>query len=209
MKKFIRTPLERKLLDMLKEINADITFVKTKNDAQSHRNKMILKSKAKIVQNELNKFRRTRKVKVAADASYPLTTVNMKYFRKIQSLIQNFSLDDEVYYFIKMSKKDIKKGRLTVKNLKKVLTYLGDNTWFNEDFPDTINKIRNQESCGIDFTTYKSLNKKTLPDNYISISNIIHTSKGEYVDVPEVNVEFYEYEKDITVISLKKFLKLI
>lgn len=205
--KFLRTPIENRLLDILNELISDVKIVKAKNDAKSYRNKTILKDKINIVQNKLNKFRALRRpTKVYTDTKVAITAENIKYERKITALIENFV--DETRYFIKMSKKDIKKGRLTVENLQKILTYLGDKTWTSIDYPDTINKVQNGQSVGLAFVTYKQVKKGKLPNSNIYIYGSPN-AKGEYVDVQKENVSFYEAKKNITVISLKKFLKLI
>jgi hypothetical protein len=205
--KFVRTPIERKLLAILKELEHDFKIVKSKSDARSHRNKVILKAKIKIVQNALNKYRQLRRPTKSFVMNYnlPETKEVRSYMRKIDKLIRTFSIDDTKHYFIKMSKKDIKKGRLNVDTLKNIIKYLGDETWVEIDYPDTISQIKNGSSKGIAFTTYEDLDKKKLPN-----SNIYHSfsdASGEYTDVPSENVDFYKKNKDITTISLKKFLK--
>jgi len=82
-----KSPLEKKLLNMLKELEKDIKFVKNKSDALSHKNKMALKSKVKIIQNVLDIFRAKRNNKIYKKHYYPLTTENIKYAKKIDLIV--------------------------------------------------------------------------------------------------------------------------
>ena len=87
--KFKREDLEIKLLNMLKELESDIRIVKQKSDPISHKNKMLLKAKVKIIQNELNKFRKSRRLKKKYTKNkFPLTTENIKFERKILTFVK-------------------------------------------------------------------------------------------------------------------------
>jgi hypothetical protein len=210
--KLKRSKVEVKLLKILNELINDIKIVKQKSDPKSHKNKMSLKSKIKILQNELNKYRMEKEfIKTYLKHSYPQTTENIKYQRKIENLIKKIEMklkkEDKIKkVFIKMTKKDIKKNRLTVEILEKIIDYTGDKTWDREDMEDTINKIKKLGYVGIGYTHYKdienNLNNKSI---YIDGSN----KKGEYLDVPKENLSFYLSNKKIKTYSLKKFLKKI
>ena len=87
--KFEREVLEVKLLNMLKELESDVRIVKQKSDPISHKNKMLLKAKVKIIQNELNKFRKSRRLQKKYKINkFPLTTENMKFERRISTFVK-------------------------------------------------------------------------------------------------------------------------
>ena len=205
--KFTRTPSERKLLSMLKELETDNKIVKRKHDSKSHRNVHLIKQKIHLVQNALNSFRRTRMPqKTFVDIPVPNTPENRSFQRKIIFAIENSNIDNEPKYFIKMSKKDVKKGRLTPLVLKSILTYIGDKTWTSIDFDDTVEQVLSGTSKGIAYIPYKSYRKGKLPDDSLFLS--MNGVKGEYSDISKKNISWATKKMD-KVFTLKEFISFI
>jgi len=109
--------------------------------------------------------------------------------------------------FIKFSKKDIKKERLTSDNLEKITKFVGDYTWDKGDFFDTISSFEKGIIKGIAYTRYKDIKEDRLPRYPLYITE--HNKKGEYIDVLPENVEFYETNNKIETVSLKEILSRI
>lgn len=103
---------------------------------------------------------------------------------------------------ITFSQKDIEKNLLTTENLETVIDYVGDTTWCEEDFEDTIERVSNGEVVAIAFTRYDSVIDETM---YLSHNN----KNGEYTDVVEEYLGVYRNEASLVETSFKSILKTI
>jgi len=200
-----RTHYEQILLEMQKEFISDVKKVKKQHTAKDHRNREELKWKINIIQNLRNSLRDLRNSSYSMETiEVPLNKITLKFQEKVIRKV--FAKSN---FYIKISKKDFKKGRLTEKNLKRVLDYVGDTTWVDSiDYTDTIDQIKSGKSLGIAFLSYEDYNSLFKnSDLYISQNKSFNPlSFGEYVDVYKENEKHFKKNCKKTI-SFKKILK--
>jgi len=102
---------------------------------------------------------------------------------------------------ITFTQKDIEKNRLTTDNLKLVIDYMGDTTWFQCDYSDTVDRVEQGEVVAIAFTRYDNVPDKSM---FLTHSN----KNGEYTDVTADYINEYR-NMDLVEVPFKTILKTI
>ena len=100
-----------------------------------------------------------------------------------------------------IEKADVSRNKINEEKLEQILNKLGDNSWCDIDYNDTIEQIKNGESIGIVFTRKRDL-KHLQRQPYMSFKK-----GGEYTDLYSENLEYFE-DNGYSTIRLKHFLQL-